>query len=143
MPHWKHYEHGADVGIEGVGATKEEAYIQAALALTAIITNLEDVTPKTKVEIECEAPNDELIFVDWLNSLIYEMDNRKILFCQFGLEINAGQSNNRILHGSAWGEKIERTKHKPAVEVKGATYTTLRVYEDVNHLWHAQTVVDV
>lgn len=143
MSHWRHYEHEADIGIEGIGVSKVDAFIQAALALTAVITNLDNVDPKTKVEIICEAPNDELIFVDWLNALVYEMANRKMLFSRFELDINSKQADTRVLYASAWGEKIEQTKHQPAVEIKGATYTTLSVYTDDNHLWHAQTVVDV
>jgi len=35
------------------------------------------------------------------------------------------------------------SRHHPAVEVKGATYTTLRVARETSGEWVAQTVVDV
>ena len=35
---WEHFEHEADMGIRGVGQTKEQAFEQAAMALTAVIT---------------------------------------------------------------------------------------------------------
>jgi tRNA nucleotidyltransferase (CCA-adding enzyme) len=34
-------------------------------------------------------------------------------------------------------------QHRPAVEVKGATFTALRVSQRDDGLWLAQTVVDV
>ena len=41
------------------------------------------------------------------------------------------------------GEPIDATRHHPAVEVKGATYTALRVACGDDGMWTAQTVVDV
>ena len=43
----------------------------------------------------------------------------------------------------AMGERISPERHQPAVEVKGATYTTLRVERTGDGGWLAQTVVDV
>jgi SHS2 domain-containing protein len=135
--HWEHFEHEADMGVRGVGETLAQAFEQAALALTAIITDLDKVATEKMVEFECEAPDVELLFVDWLNSLIYEMATYKLLFRRFEVTLN-GQR----LHASAWGEPVDVEKHAPAVEIKGATYTSLRVAKH-NGKWIAQTVVDV
>ena len=143
MAHWQHYEHEADIGIEGLGTSRVAAFTQAALALTAIITEPENVSADSEIEIVCEAPNDEILFVDWLNALIYEMANHKMLFSRFDVEITSPEKHVSTLRAKVWGEKIDLEKHQPVVEIKGATYTTLKVYEDKNHIWHAQTVVDV
>jgi SHS2 domain-containing protein len=143
MAYWQHYEHGADIGIEGVGDTQEEAFSQAAQALTAVVTEPEKVTAISEIGISCEAPNLELLFVDWLNALVYEMASRNMLFNQFDLAIFSSQPGPFRLQAKIRGENINLEKHQPAVEIKGATYTTLRVYEDSDHNWHAQTVVDV
>ena len=142
IPCWHHYEHEADIGIEGVGASIEDAFVQAALALTEVITDLNNVSASTNIDIQCSAPNLEILFVDWLNALIYEMANRKMLFSHFDLQISQG-TENLTLQAKIRGEKIIRDKHQPVVEIKGATFTTLHVYEDEDHIWHAQTVVDV
>jgi SHS2 domain-containing protein len=47
------------------------------------------------------------------------------------------------LEGRAWGEKIDVARHQPAVEVKGATLTCLRVGQETDGAWVAQCVVDV
>ncbi len=73
MPSWEHFSHDADIGVVGHGPTKAEAFRQAAIALTAVVTDPGTVMPKTPVEIECRAPNDEILLVEWLNALIYEM----------------------------------------------------------------------
>ena len=135
---WEHFSHDADMGVRGFGPTREEAFSQAALAMTAVICDPSLVSPTEEVDLACEAPDDELLFVDWLNALIYEMDTRKMLFCRFQVAI-AGTH----LTGKAWGESVNVAVHQPVVEVKGATYTELRVHRDSAGEWCAQCVVDV
>ena len=135
---WEHFSHKADMGIRGVGRKKADAFEQAALAMTAVITEPEKIEPKYKIQVSCKADDDEILFVDWLNKIIYEMDSRKMLFSRFEVKIDNGN-----LTATAWGEEIDSQKHRPAVEVKAATYSELRVYKDKNENWIAQCIVDV
>jgi SHS2 domain-containing protein len=139
--HWEHFEHGADIGVRGIGASKADAFAQAALALTAVITDPQCVTATESVHIACEAPDDELLLAGWLNALVYEMAVRRMLFGRFDVTLH--EEHNRMhLDALALGEPISVQRHHPAVEVKGATYTALRV-APVAGGWLAQTVVDV
>ncbi len=123
--------------MRGFGATAAEAFEQAALALTAIVTHAR-VEPLVAVEVGCEAPDLELLFVDWLNTIIYEMAVRRMLFSRFAVTIE------RIrLKATLWGEPVDVARHAPACEPKGATYTALRVAQDRDGLWSAACVVDV
>lgn len=135
---WEHFSHQADIGVRGIGASKEEAFEQAAVALTAVITDPKTVAPHERVDVTCDAPDDELLLAEWLNALIYEMATRKMLFSRFRLHIDGGQLQARV-----WGEAIDVARHQPAVEVKGATYTALLVAPDQDGVWRAQCVVDV
>lgn len=135
---WSHFHHGADIGVRGIGSSKEEAFAAAAVAMTAVLTDPADVRSEEAVEISCEAPDQELLLVDWLNALIYEMAVRKMIFGDFQLSIE-GMS----LRALASGEKVDWERHSPAVEVKGATYTELRVSRSPGGIWLAQCVVDV
>jgi SHS2 domain-containing protein len=135
---WEHYSHPADMGIRGFGPTKEEAFSQAALALTAVITDLQTIQPKETVEITCRQQDDELLFVSFLNALIYEMATRRMLFSKFEISIK-----NHRLGAKAWGEKIDLKRHNPVVEVKAATYADLKVQQDKDGNWLAQCIVDV
>ena len=38
-PHWEHFEHEADIGIRGIAPTLEQAFEQAAIAMTAVMTD--------------------------------------------------------------------------------------------------------
>ena len=135
---WEHFPHRADMGIRGFGATREQAFEQAAIALIAIITEPARIEAEQKVKITCTETDDELLFVDWLNRLLYEMATRKMLFGRFEVHIEQGR-----LNATAWGQRTERAKHRPVVEVKAATYTALSVRQDENGMWTAQCIVDV
>ena len=136
--HWEHFSHEADMGIRGFGASINEAFEQAALALTGVITDPFCVQAVEQVAVECEVDDTELLFVDWLNAVIFEMATRRMLFSRFQVEISGPR-----LHGKLWGEEAVPARHQPAVEVKGATFTCLRVAQEPNGQWVAQCVVDV
>ena len=115
----------------------ESAFEQAALALTHIVTTA-TVEPKTKVEVTCSASDNELLFVDWLNAIIFEMSVRRMLFGRYAVKISKG-----TLTGMLWGEVIDQKRHEPACEPKGATYTALHVGQNESGRWSARCIVDV
>jgi len=65
------------------------------------------------------------------------MATRRMLFSRFAVRLQGAR-----LAAEAWGEPVDGARHQPAVEVKGATYTGLRVAPQDGG-WVAQTVVDV
>lgn len=126
------------MGVEGAGDSVEEAFEQAALAMIAIVTDPDGVRPERAVQVNCEAPDPELLLVDWLNTVIFEMATRRMLFSRFRVAITGHR-----LRATLWGEPVSRSRHRPAVEVKGATYTELEVRRLENGRWRARCVVDV
>jgi SHS2 domain-containing protein len=138
IPHAEHFPHEADMGVRGFGNSREQAFEQAALALTSVISDPQKIAPREAVQIQCEAPDAELLFVDWLNALVYEMATRHLLFSRYAVHIDGTR-----LTATAWGEPLDIARHQPAVEVKGATYTGLRVAQETDGSWVAQCVVDV
>jgi SHS2 domain-containing protein len=132
------FPHGADVGVRGIGPTLPSAFEQAALALTMAVTDLAGIAVKELVEIACEAPDNAILLHDWLNALIYEMAMRHLVFGRFAVAIEGHR-----LRGQAWGEPVDRARHRPAVEPKGATLTALKVEKQRDGAWVAQCIVDV
>jgi tRNA nucleotidyltransferase (CCA-adding enzyme) len=135
---WSHFHHDADIGVRGCGPTLEAAFEQTAVALTGVMTDPGLVRDTTAVDIYCEAPDAELLLVDWLNALVYEAATRAMLFARFRVSLHNGR-----LDAVAWGEPVDVARHQPAAEVKGATYTALAVRRQDPDTWCAQCVVDV
>ncbi len=134
---WEHYSHTADMGIRGFGESIEEAFVNAAVALVAVNVDPEKIKQEDKIKITCSDDDIELLFIAWLSNLLYEMITRKMFFSRFDVEINDGQ-----LTGYAWGEKLDLKKHDPGVEIKGISYSDLKVAQ-VNGKWIAQCIVDI
>lgn len=135
---WEHFSHPADVGIRGFGATRQEAFAEAAVAMTAIVCSPGEIRPVEAVKISCQNEDGELLFVDWLNALLCEMAVRKMVFSRFDVEIDGGR-----LQAQVWGEVFDTARHQAGTEVKAATYHQLKVYKDNAGRWVAQCVVDV
>jgi SHS2 domain-containing protein len=138
VAHWEHFPHQSDIGVRGVGASPAEAFEQAALALTAVMSDPATVEPREAVSVTCDAPDMELLFVEWLDRVIYETATRHMFFSRFVVRIEGLR-----LTGQAWGESIDPARHPLVVEVKGATLTSLRVAQGDDGRWTAQCVVDV
>ena len=98
MPHWEHFSHQADIGVRGLGTSLAEAFEQAALALTAVVTDLALVNPAKSVVVECDNGDRELLLVDWLNAIVYEMATRSMLFCRYEIRLEE-RHLTATLHG--------------------------------------------
>jgi tRNA nucleotidyltransferase (CCA-adding enzyme) len=135
---WEHFGHGADIGVRGFGPTLSAALAEAGNALTAVVCDPALIGARAAVEVACQAPSADLLLVDWLNAIVYEMATRRMLFSRFDVRLDGLALTARLL-----GEPVDRERHQPAVEVKGATHTALRVAEEADGTWVAQCVVDV
>jgi SHS2 domain-containing protein len=137
-PPFEHFSHDADIGVRGRGETLEQAFGRAAQALTAVVAEPGTVREKTSVDIRCEPAEPEILLFDWLNTVIFEMATRRLLFARYEVTLD-----DDGLTARAFGEPVEVGRHHPAVEVKGATMTGLRVARETDGTWVAECVVDV
>lgn len=137
MQHWENFSHDADIGIRGFGRTVEEAFEMSGIALSSVVTSPEKISLQATLHIHCENPDLELLFYDWINALVFEMDTKKMLFGKFKVHLF-----NHSLDAEVSGEVVNTLKHDPAVDIKGATMTELKV-KQVNGEWIVQCVVDV
>lgn len=137
---WEHFHHGADIGIRGVGLTRAQAFEQAALALSAVVTAPDQIRAHTSgpININRDGAGDDFLFLDWINALIFEMATRSMLFARFPVVLDESG-----LSATVWGEPVDVARHCPAVEPKGTTFTELAVRQPCDGIWIAQCVVDV
>lgn len=131
-----YFEHDADMGIVGRGTYIEEAFENAAAAVFAMMTGLDQVRPMTSVAIDFEEADAELALVIWLNLLLGQARSRALIFGRFHLRRDGARWSGTA-EGEPWRAGLER-----GVEVKGATLTGLTVTER-DGIWEARCVVDV
>ena len=136
-PPYETFAHDADIGVRGRGATLAEALANAGRALTAVVTDPASIREVLSVEVACESPDPEVLLFDWLNALVFEMATRRVLFARYDVRVEGASLVARV-----FGEPVEVARHLPAVEVKGATWTGMRVARE-GGTWVAECVVDV
>jgi len=131
-----YFEHQADVGVVGRGATVEDALVNAARATFAVMCAPEAVQPREQLAVEFEENDVEYALVTWLNLLLAHARERGLVLAAFSLE-RKGDHWRGEARGERWHAGLER-----GTEVKGATLTALSVRES-NGGWEARCVVDV
>ena len=131
-----YFDHDADFGIIGRGATVEEAFEAAARATFAIMTDLGAVREERSVSLEFEEADVELALVRWLNLLLALSHEEGLAFGRFWIERDGVRWRGGA-SGEPWRRALER-----GVEVKGATLTMLQVRQ-ADGGWEASCVVDV
>ena len=136
-PRWEHFPHVADMGVRGYGRSAAEAFEQAALGLTAVIIDPALVKARTPVAIECEAPDLEFLFFDWLNELLFLLDTERWLLARFDIALD-----EHSLRAECWGERIDEQRHELHGEVKAITYHQLKVVHQADG-WLAEVILDI
>ena len=134
---FKYFDHKADIGIVGIGASLEEAFQEASKAMFNVMVDIKKVEKTKKIKITCDASNEEELLVEWLNKLLAEATINEMVFSDFSVQIK-----NNTLSGTAAGEKLDHKKHKVKIEVKAATYSQLKI-EKKGSNFIVQCVVDV
>jgi SHS2 domain-containing protein len=132
----EYFEHDADIGVVGRGATLEESFEAAARATFALMSDLDAVRPVDAANLEFEEADRELALVRWLNLLLALSHERGLVFSRFWIERDGVRWRGGA-SGEPWGRDFER-----GTEVKGATLTMLSVTQ-TGAGWEARCVVDV
>lgn len=131
-----YFEHDADIGVIGRGATLEEAFESAAAATFAIMADLGAVRPEQSVTLDFEEADVEIALVHWLNLLLGLSREHGLILGRFWIERD-GVKWRGGASGEPWRRDLER-----GTEVKGATLTMLEVKQERDG-WRARCVVDV
>jgi len=131
-----YFEHDADIGVIGRGATLEEAFESAAAATFAVMADLSAVRPERSVTLDFEEADVEIALVRWLNLLLGLSHEQGLVFSRFWIERDGVRWRGGA-SGEPWRRDLER-----GTEVKGATLTMLEVKQE-REGWLARCVVDV
>lgn len=131
-------EHTADIGLRAWGATLQEAFENAATALSAIVVELDDIEPRIAYPIAASGDDDQSLLVNWLNEALYYLDARRIVLRRFRIE----HFGDGRVAGQAWGEPRDPVKHRPKVIVKGVTYHQLKIEQRAEG-WTVEVFLDI
>ncbi len=120
-------EHTADAYVEAYGTTLEEAFENAALALTDVMTEVEKVEAKNEESFMVEAQDEYALLYSWLEELLLEFELKDRLYSRFEVFCIEKTSEGFRLRAKAWGEPYDSEKHLSKVGIKSATYHQMEI----------------
>ncbi|MGD0884553.1 MAG: archease [Thermodesulfovibrionales bacterium] len=127
-----------DAGIKAYGKTLEEAFINAALGMYSLITDLEGIDEKRTLTVEVESHSREGLLVSWLNELIFHFDTYGFI----GKSIRVGPLKNNRIEAALSGEDFDPERHERRLLVKAATYHAVRI-EEIRGVWELDVIFDI
>jgi SHS2 domain-containing protein len=131
----------SDLSFRARGSTPEAVFTAAAAALlAATVEDPASVRERERRPLELTEPDLELLMLRFLNELIYLRDAEELLLRAVSLRIEV--DGDARLEGELAGEKLDRSRHVLAGEVKAATAHGLRVAPR-DGAWVATVTLDV
>ncbi|NOZ25490.1 MAG: archease [Nitrospirae bacterium] len=127
-----------DVGLRVEGRSLEDLFMNSALGLYSLITDLSGVEPSDSIAVRLESESLDRLFVGWLNELIFRFDTYGFI----GKEVRINSINENRLEADIRGEEFDPERHERGLLVKAATYHNL-VIGKKDGIWTAEVVLDI
>ena len=136
-----------DAGIRAFGRDLKELFINAAIGMFSLMTDLEDIRGEKEVEVSVEGGTLEGTIVSWLNELIFRFDaygfiGKKIVMTEFLTREEPSKTKTYSIRASVAGEEFDTARHKGRLLIKAATYHKLTI-EKKDGSWQADVIFDI
>ncbi len=143
-------EHPADVGFIAYGATLEELFANAALALLSLSCELGGIEEREQREILAQGADLESLLYAWLAEILAISDAEQLVFRRvevkrLHVEETGGEVRGEVrdeVQGIAHGEPFDKTRHRAGTYIKAVTYHQFQVTQTPEG-WSAQVFLDL
>jgi len=125
-------EHTADAYVEAYGGSLEEAFENAAAAMTDVMTNVEKVKAEDEEVFVVEAQDEAALLYSWLEELLLEFELKEKLYSRFEVSSIKETSEGFRLEARAWGEPYDQKRHLSKVGIKAATYHQMEINKEAD-----------
>jgi len=134
-----------DIGIKAYGNSREDVFVNAAVGMYSLITDIAGIEGKKDLAIEARADSLEGLMVNYLNELIFHFDTYGFIGREIrdvSLIIKIGTHPNYELKANVYGEDFDPDRHERRLLIKAATYHKIRV-ETRGDRWEAEVIFDI
>lgn len=135
---YKYIEHPSDVGFEAYGATLEELFANAALAMYSFMTDVDAIAETEESAVAVQAEDLYSLMFDWLDELLFLFESESLVMKRFDISVNESEFS---IQGTCSGGTFDPEKHESGIIIKAVTYNMMEVKQ--NDTWHARVVLDV
>jgi len=131
-----------DVGIKAYGKGLEELFVNAAIGMYSLITNLDGVKTEKSISVSVEGNSLEGLLVAWLNELIFHFDAYNFIGKKIDIQSLTPNPQSPSLKAMIFGEDFDPERHERKLLIKAATYHRLKI-EQVNDTWEVDVIFDI
>jgi SHS2 domain-containing protein len=132
------FPHTADLGLRIQAEGFHALLAEAGRALFAtLVANLDEVQLVGQKEFRIEGDDQEYLFFDWLNELLYTYQTDRLVLAEFNTHVVP-----EGLRAACRGEPLDLSRHQPDHDIKAITYHGLKVVE-TDGGWLAEVIVDI
>ena len=129
---YEFFEHTADTKFRAYGKTLEEAFGNAALATTEVMTDVDKIDPKIEKTIEVEANKKEKLLYEFLSELIVLLDTEGFFVSEVS-EIKIKEEDGKfILNARVKGDSDP--KYEVKTQIKAVTYSEMFIKEEPDNV---------
>jgi SHS2 domain-containing protein len=129
-------DHTADVAIEVTGATEEEVYARAALALGQMLAGGGPLTQQVERTLEPAGHDRVSQLIGLLRDVLAAFYDERLILC--AIDVRLGPP----FAATGWYTKWDPALHGEGVDVKAVTYGGAR-FEPVRDGWSARLIFDI
>ena len=127
MKQYEFLEHTADVKFRAYGKTLEEAFSNAALATSAVMTDVKKIKGKIEKTIAVQSKTKESLLYDFLEKLLYLLDTESFIASKVkSLKIKKGKAFKLI--ATVIGDNADGYDVHPYI--KAVTYNDMLIKEE-------------
>lgn len=135
---YRFIDHTADFGLEIMGVDEADLFIQAARALTELITDPRALQVRNQHTLAVEGEDWADLMVNWLRELLYLWNGRQELVCDVEMR-NLEQT--RLL-ARVFTDAYDSEIHSIRNEIKAVTYHQIEV-APCRAGWRARVIFDI
>lgn len=137
-------EHPADVGFLAYGATLEELFRNAALALCHLACEPDSIEEHETRGVSARGANLESLLYAWLAEILAIADSEQLVFRR--VEVKRLKTPEAAplgeVAGTLFGEKFDRARHRAGTYIKAVTYHQFALERTADG-WHARVFLDL
>ena len=137
---YRFLEHTADAKFQAFGRTLEEAFVNSALATSALMWNWRTVEKRMKHRVGIKGKDLEQLLLNFLEELLYLFDSRMFLLNSVGRLKIEKMKSHYSLSAEFWGDYLS-DKYEIFGGVKAITYHEMDIKN--NDHFMIQVVVDI
>lgn len=129
----------ADIAFEAESDSPDSLFESCAAAVTDIMVDPESLEGTTRREFVLTSEDLDRLLYDFLTELIFAKDVDLLLFKRFQVSIS---EDGRSLKAEAWGETIDRARHRLRNDVKAVTMHLFGIRHE-GASWKSTVVLDI